>query len=146
MCIQINTPSISFTFARLNELYSFHDSTVAELFKLPVMLTIDTRLRMFQLKIIHIILPTKGWLVRIKKIENAACYFCSYAHEDLEHLFVSCRVKEQFWLRLSRAFSELSFPSIMATKTILFDQACQSKTSFHHQFPAFVWKAIYLSV
>ena len=120
ICKQMNNPSISSTFVRLNEMYKFADAIIIKILKLPFTLTIDTKLRVFQLKVVHNLIPTKVWLCRIHRIANATCCFCNNGDENLEHLFVSCKVIEKFWLEISTIFAGLGFHSILSKENILF--------------------------
>ena len=63
---------------------------LASVYTLPFLTTKNTQLRMFQVKIIHNILPTKASLFKQKLKENENCYFCK-EKQDLAHLFIASK-------------------------------------------------------
>lgn len=64
---------------------------------LPFKVTKDTRLSIFQFKIIHHILPPNATLHRDSLRENDKCHLCK-ERETLAHLFVTCPIVQTFWL------------------------------------------------
>ena len=68
-------------------------------YQLPLKITIDTKLRDFQLKILHNILMTnvKLFKMKIPSIDNSLCTFCKREEETLIHLFCECVYVKLFW-------------------------------------------------
>ena len=56
----------------------------------------DSRLTIFQYKIVHHILPTNLTLFRYSIKEHDNCHLCGERH-TLTHLFVTCSEAQLFW-------------------------------------------------
>ena len=63
----------------------------------PRKATSEAKLRWFQFRIIHRILPTKRYLNVRKVIDSAECSFCGNEEETIEHLFWNCDIVTRFW-------------------------------------------------
>ena len=59
--------------------------------------TIETKLIMFQLKIVHNILPTNAFLSKINLSESGACNLCKAPNQTVPHLFINCNQTVVFW-------------------------------------------------
>ena len=57
----------------------------------------DAKLRNFQYKIMHHILPTNSFLSKCKIKETDKCDFCKTEKETLEHLFCQCKMVQTLW-------------------------------------------------
>ena len=68
-----------------------------KIFKRCQKVTKDTRLKWFQLRLLHRILPTNKFLFLCKISESASCTFCKEEEETICHLFWDCRVIQRFW-------------------------------------------------
>ena len=67
------------------------------IYSLPFNVTKDTRLAIFQYKIIHHTLPTNSTLFRDSITEYDKCHLCG-ERQTLIHLFVTCSIKARlFW-------------------------------------------------
>ena len=71
-----------------------------KLYILPAKLTIDTKLRTFQMKILHDILPLNNWLFKCNLKETPKCTFCNLQNETIEHLFWECIHSKNIWFKL----------------------------------------------
>ena len=60
------------------------------IYQLPGRVTLDTRTRAFQYKILNRILYTNSILYKMKLIPSPLCTFCGDHEETLEHLLVKC--------------------------------------------------------
>ena len=60
-------------------------------------ITKETKLIMFQYKILHDIVFTKSKLFKAKLASNNLCYLCLKTKQDLKHILVSCPVVCGFW-------------------------------------------------
>ena len=67
------------------------------IYQLPGRVTLDTRMRAFQYKIINRILYTNSILYKMKLIPSPLCTFCGDHKETLEHLLVKCVYTKEFW-------------------------------------------------
>ena len=68
---------------------------------LPFMITIDTRLRWFQFRLVHRILGVNSFLAKIGRRDDNLCTFCHAESETLVHLFCTCEITLTFWTQLS---------------------------------------------
>ena len=59
-----------------------------EIFKLPFIVTQNTKLQWLQYRINQRILGTNKFLYKIKVKDNAFCSFCQEDEETIEHLFL----------------------------------------------------------
>ena len=61
-----------------------------KIYLLPSKVTLHTRLREFQYKLLNKILCTNEMLFKIKKADFPLCYFCGTESETLEHFVFYC--------------------------------------------------------
>ena len=102
------------------------------LYTLPLRLTIDTKLRDFQWKILHNILPTNVKLHKMLIIASPACTFCGVENETLLHLFCDCTEVKSFWETVHqkwRKHLKLCFP-FTAEAILLGDTMTTMLTNF----------------
>ena len=67
------------------------------IYRLPFLVTIDSRTRAFQFKITHNIYYTNKKLHTLKMKESPNCSFCDSQEETLSHLFIECRYVKPIW-------------------------------------------------
>jgi exonuclease III len=60
----------------------------------------DTRLKWLQIRIVHRILGTNTILYNMGIEKSNKCTFCNSDKESIQHLFWSCHLVQQFWVRL----------------------------------------------
>ena len=70
------------------------------IFPLTYRTTMDTRLRWFQTRLMHRILPTNKYLFMCKLIDSPLCSFCDQEQDSLSHIFWSCPEIYAFWMSL----------------------------------------------
>ena len=70
---------------------------ISKYFSLAFSITIETKLTMFQYKILHDIVFTKSKLLKAKLANSDLCYLCLKTKQDLKHMLVSCPVVSEFW-------------------------------------------------
>ena len=75
---------------------SLKEHTMQLIYSLPFNVTKDTRLAIFQYKIIHHILPTNSTLFRDSIKEHDKCHLCG-ERQTLTHLFVTCSEARLVW-------------------------------------------------
>ena len=68
------------------------------IYLLPGRVTLDTRMRAFQYKILNRILYTNKILYKMNLVPSPMCTFCGDHEETLEHLLISCTYTKNFWL------------------------------------------------
>ena len=59
--------------------------------------TLDTKLRAFQYKLLNHIVYTNDRLYKFKIVDSPLCAFCNSENESLEHLLFLCKASEVFW-------------------------------------------------
>ena len=57
----------------------------------------DMKLKWFQTRILHRILPTRKYLYDCKIVDDPVCTFCSQDIQTLQHLLWSCDIVQTFW-------------------------------------------------
>ena len=72
---------------------NFDAETIRTTYSIPFK---DTRLAIFQFKIIHHILPTNATLFRYSLVQQENCHLC-HEKQTLKHLFVTCPRVLTFW-------------------------------------------------
>ena len=91
-----------------------------KIFIMPYTCTIETKLRNFQLKFIHRILPNRNLLFKMKKINNKNCTFCKNVEDSLEHMFWDCRIVSQFYTAVEEYLKSNFGQSFKIDKRTLF--------------------------
>lgn len=72
-------------------------SNVKDIYELPFKVTVESKMRSFQYKLIHNIIPTNLSLHRMKIKESPRCEHCSCQNETLLHRFCECPKVKLFW-------------------------------------------------
>ena len=81
-----------------------------KIYTLLYLTTKDTYLRWLQYRILHIILPTNSYLVKIQVCESNKCvFFCKNDKETIDHLFWHCDVIQLFIEQLKPLMSNYIF-------------------------------------
>ena len=90
-----------------------------EIYNLPRIVLIDSRLRCFQYKILHNILYLNEKLYLFKEVDTKLCPFCEKYNETIIHLFTSCSVTVNFWNNIKDYFNgNLNIPSLSPQSAI----------------------------
>ena len=71
--------------------------TVKAIYELPFKVTMENKLRYFQYKVVHNILPTNSKLYKMKLRTSPSCDRCNHPHENLLHLLYECPSTQIFW-------------------------------------------------
>ena len=99
------------------------------------MVTVDTKLRVFQYKVLNNIPFVNKMLSKLKKVESLLCPFCKTEDESYIHLFYGCRNTSLLWRQLMEFFSTaLYLPSISLQSAIFgfLDDALEHKLLLNH--------------
>ena len=75
---------------RWTEIFGFDQNHWKKIYKLPFVVTNNTKLQWLQYRFNHRILATNKFLHKIKIYDNPNCTFCNREIETLEHLFWEC--------------------------------------------------------
>ena len=70
---------------------------INDYFNLAFSSTKETKLIMFQYKILHDIVFTKEKLFRANIANSNLCYLCFETKQDLKHMLVTCQFVSEFW-------------------------------------------------
>ena len=73
---------------------------------LPFKVTLETKLQIFQFKILHRILITNSKLLLFKLRLNNRCTFCEINKETISHLFWECHHVKSIWLQVEDLINE----------------------------------------
>ena len=92
------------------------------IYMLPRIVTKDSRLQVFQYKLLNNVLYLNKMLFRFGKIDSPLCSFCKMIEEERKkHLFYNCIKRKLLWDQLKEFISNetLSFPSLTPQSAIL---------------------------
>ena len=91
------------------------------IYMLPCIVTKDSRLRLFQYKLLKNVLYLKKILFSFGKADSPLCSFCKMIDQAPLHLFHNCTKTKLLWDQLKKIISNetLSFPSL-TTKRVIF--------------------------
>jgi hypothetical protein len=91
-----------------------------DLYKIPFIVTIETKLQSFQYQIIKRCLVTNKYLFMCKIKDSDLCYFCNQKVETIEHLFFDCPIVKKIWFEICNIMpKELNFRKYVTRKAIL---------------------------
>ena len=80
--------------------------TGKNIYKLPFLVTIDSKSRAFQFKINHNIYYTNQKLNQVAIKDSSQCSFCKGQEESLRHLFIECEFVQPIWSDLHNLMNE----------------------------------------
>ena len=86
---------------KLQDKYSDTIVDWEKVFSLAFNVTLESKLREFQYKILNCILYTNEKLFRLGLTDSPCCTFCQEDIESIEHLLFSCKVSFEFWQHVS---------------------------------------------
>ena len=73
--------------------------------------TLDTKVRMFQYKVLHNTLYVNKMLFKFGKVISPRCSFCKLHEETIIHLFYDCSIVKRIWNQLKSILSNnINFP------------------------------------
>ena len=91
---------------RLQSFYTLNSEQIVNAYKLPFLVTIETKLRSFQFNFNHLIFYTNKMLHDRKITTNSPlCTFCNKEEETLDHLFIDCPSILPLWNELELILS-----------------------------------------
>ena len=89
-------------------IFGMTDDQCSDIFSLPFKVTLDTKLRWFQLwRVINNILPNNVWLEKVSTIDNEMCTFCHNDNETVTHMFCECNNVTDFWKQIKNRISRM---------------------------------------
>ena len=101
--------------------YGFTKEGIQNVYLLPFRILKEAKLIMFQLKIIHGILPTQSSLFRAGLTDLDKCPLCNLESQSLPHLLITCCESMTFWDLFTRWW-QITFHQqiVLSGKIILF--------------------------
>ena len=79
-----------------------------KVYMVPIFSSIDTKLRNFQFKFLHRIIPTNKSLFKYKLVNSNICDICNMNIDSIKHLFWECPHVQHFWNELKNYLNELN--------------------------------------
>ena len=77
--------------------HGFTKEEIPYIYMLPFKILKEPKLIMFQVKIVHNILPTQSSLFRMRITDTDVCPLCSLESQSLKHMLITCSVSCSFW-------------------------------------------------
>ena len=87
--------------AYFQNIFAGHAFEWDKIYILPRIITTDSRIRIFQYKILHNVLYLNKKLLECNKIDSPECSFCKCEEETTIHLFHFCRKTQALWTQLT---------------------------------------------
>ena len=85
--------------------HGLEKNDLSKVYLLSFNVTKETKMMMFQYKIIHRILPTNSLLHKMKKVDSPTCPFCPSEIHTIWHLFIECTQASSFWVEFQDWYS-----------------------------------------
>ena len=82
---------------KFEEKFPYFSFNWNDIYSLPFIVTIETKIREFQYKILNNIVFTNEKMFKFKMTDSPLCSFCKREVESLEHLLYYCDVTKTFW-------------------------------------------------
>ena len=119
-CLLNKNFSVPGVVTKWNNFIELSDLEWKNIFKLPFIITKNTKLQWLQYRINHRILATNKFLFRIKILDDPNCCFCGLENESIEHLFWDCELVQIFLEQLENLFLENGISIPFTKKYFLF--------------------------
>ena len=81
---------------KFKEKFSYFSFSWNDIYSLPFIVTIETKIREFQYKVLNNIVFTNEKMFKFKMTNSPLCSFCKREVESLEHLLYYCDVTKTF--------------------------------------------------
>ena len=105
---------------RFSKEYPLHTFEWDSIYLLPRKVTIESRTRDFQYKILNRILFTNKMLFKMKISDTDKCTFCNEEEETIEHLLNTCKYILPFWKEVIKWFKMYNIHENLDELKILF--------------------------
>ena len=111
---------------------------------MPLRLTIDTNLRMFQYKILKNVLYLNEKLFEFKIVSSPLCSFCNAKNKTPIHLFYSCNQTKSLWPKLQDLLRNTSTAKYVTECFLWFSRELKKKfeivNHLHFIFKCYLFK------
>ena len=94
---------------KYESLFSDYSFDWERIYSLPHIVTLDTRSRIFQFKLLNRIVYTNAVLYKMKLSDTTLCSFCESSEETLEHTFLHCQFSSIFWTQVINWLNSVNF-------------------------------------
>ena len=95
---------------------AYDDNQWSDMFTRLNKITKSTRMKSFQFRLYHRILPTNVHLCKWKIKDNESCTFCKVYKETYLHLFIDCDIVKQVWKDIGIWLRQITGTFIMLDK------------------------------
>ena len=102
---------------KIERILAEQNHTVKAVYELPFKVTMENKLRCFQYKVVHNILPTNSKLYKMKLRTSPSCDRCNHPHENLLHLLYECPSTQIFWQMVIRWWNEKTWENVTLNAT-----------------------------
>ena len=107
--------------------HGFTKEEIPHIYMLPFKILKEPKLIMFQVKIIHNILPTQSSLFRARIADTDVCPLCNLESQSLKHMLITCSVSSSFWTCFSNWWhKKFNYKPPLSESTILYGWHKQS--------------------
>ena len=119
-----------------------------EIYSLSLKVSLETKIREFQYKVLNNIVFTNEKFFKIKMIDSPQCTFCKNDIEFLEHLFSNCEIARSFCVALRSWFMECNINlEPLSVFNVLFGILIERRRRFCHCKPSYSnGKVLHLSL
>jgi len=92
-----------------------------KIYQLPYKVTLETKSREFQYKLLNSFLYTNTILHKMKLVSSPLCSLCANENESLEHLFYNCPFVQPFWSSLRETLTNVYINmNVLSCEDIIF--------------------------
>ena len=99
--------------------HGFTEENIQLVYTLPFRIMKEAKLIMFQLKIIHGILPMQYSLFRAGLASNDKCPLCNLECQSLTHMFLTCCQSSDFWTHFTNWWQITFRKHIILSKSVI---------------------------
>ncbi len=89
------------------ELKDVDDSVWERIYKMPYIVSRETKLQSFHFRVVHRILPCNKWLCDITILDTNICNFCDNI-DTIQHFLYECNCLKLFWQNFFRWWNRIS--------------------------------------
>jgi len=103
-----------------NITFNFNEQTWKQIYKLPFIITQDTKLQSFQFRINHLILGTNWLLNKINSNHDSKCHFCKLGIDTVQHIFWDCEKVKLLLAEFQTSLKHGNVQLIFTKDTLIF--------------------------
>ena len=103
LCLKYDKPTCQSYHVKNFDDYDFNWKLI---YRIPRITTLQTKIRIFQYKLLNNVLYLSKKLFQFGIISQSKCSFCGLYNETLQHIFYECTYAQNLWNRLRLHLSE----------------------------------------